>query len=326
MRVDFNNFPGKFTRLVLSGGGPRGLALLGALHYIDEARGLNNIKEYWGTSVGSIIILLLSIGYTPFEAFHQFFMLQHFADPNTFDIQSILETTAFCPIEIFGTKIKHFIEQKLGKGANPTFFDLYKKFGNKIHIIGANVDKMCGQTFDVDNYPLMNVIDAIEISCDLPYVFTKKQFEGQTFVDGGFINHYPINEADDGENHVLGLCVLGDTIVSGKDYIGWIYRLLSMPIMELYRMRLQNMTNKCVHVELMINGISMIEMSPSQSKKIELFSAGYQQCRDYLSDLEKSFLICKENLSYSEERKDDITEDNGWDLEIDWDDNNEQFS
>ena len=57
----FTNFPHKFTRLVLSGGGSKGLAMLGALHYIHENNGLDSINEYWGTSVGSIIILLLSV-------------------------------------------------------------------------------------------------------------------------------------------------------------------------------------------------------------------------------------------------------------------------
>nr|QBK87472.1 MAG: patatin-like phospholipase [Marseillevirus LCMAC201] len=313
------NLPDKFTRLVLSGGGPRGLAILGALHYVDEHKGLKDIQEYWGTSVGSVIILLLLIGYTPFEAFHQFFMLDHFADPTTFDLQSILETSALCPIEIFGQKVCHFIEKKLGKGVDPTFFDLYKQFGKKIHIIGSNTHTMRGECFDMDTRPLMRVIDAIEISCSLPYIFTKKKFEDQTYVDGGFINDYPINMADDGEHCVLGICAFGDTLVSRSDYIGWIYRLLYMPIMELHRERVSRLSDKCTNVELIVDNISMIEMSPSRKKKVEVFSSGYQQARDILTEIEDIYTECKHRLGYQDE---DISPD-GWDTDFSWSDSDD---
>jgi predicted patatin/cPLA2 family phospholipase len=279
MSIDFNEFPGKFTKLVLSGGGPRGLALLGALNYVYECNGLDDIDEYWGTSVGSVINLLLLIGYTPFEAFHQFFMLEHFADPETLSIQSILEESAFCPIEIFGNKVRHFIEKKLGPGADPTFHDLYNQFRKKIHIIGANVDTMRGECFNVDTHPFMSVIEAVEISCDLPYIFTRKKYNGYTYVDGGFINNYPVNLADNGIDYCLGICVFGDMTSSGNDHIGWIYRLLYMPIMELYRERTSRLSDRFTNIELNIDGINIIEMSPNSKKKIDIYSAGYQQAR-----------------------------------------------
>lgn len=314
MSVDFNNFPGTFKRLVISGGGPRGLATLGALHYIHENNGLEHIEEFWGTSVGSVISLLLLIGYTPFEAFHQFFMLEHFADPSALDIQSILEESAFCPIEIFGNKIRHFVEKKLGKGADPTFFELYAQFGKKIHIIGTNTDTMRGECFDVDTQPLMSIIEAVEISCDLPYIFTKKKYQGHTYVDGGFINNYPVNMADDGDTYCLGVCVFGDMTVSGSDYIGWIYRLLHIPIMELHRDRVSRLSDKFTNIELIINNINTVEMSPSQKKKIDIFSSGYQQARSILLDMEKEHIQRHAKFEFDE----DLQPGDGWDVDFGW--------
>ena len=317
MSVDFEKFPGKFKRLVLSGGGSRGLAILGALHYVHENGGLDGIEEYWGTSVGSAIALLLLVGYTPFEAFHEFFMLEHFADPKTLDIQTMLETTAFCPIELFGNKVRRFIEKKLGKGVDPTFFELHKRFGKKIHIIGTNTDTMRGECFNVDTKPLMSVIEAIEISCDLPYIFTKKKFEGHTYVDGGFINNYAVNLADDGDTFGLGVCVFGD--ISGGDYIGWIYRLLHIPIMELHRMRISRLSDRFTNIELTIDNVSMIEMSPSQKKKIDIFSSGYQQARIKFIMLEEEHVQRREKFNYTEEEP----PGDGWDVDFDWSDNDD---
>lgn len=302
----------KYTRLVLSGGGPRGLAILGALHYIHEKGGLDNIQEYWGTSIGSLISVLLLIGYTPLEAFQQFFMLQNFTDPSTLDIQTILNDSAFCPIEVFGNKVRYFVEQKLGAGADPTFYELHQRFGKKIHILGTNIDDMVGECFNVDTQPMMKVIEAIEISCDLPYIFTKKVYQGKTYVDGGFINNYPVDLADDGKNDCLGICVFGDLKPKTSDYVGWIYRFLYMPILELHRERTSRLSNRFTNIELSINNISMIEMSPQSKKKIEVFSTGYHQAKTQFINLEWEHLQKQKRWGYTMEEAENVGYDS-WD-------------
>jgi predicted acylesterase/phospholipase RssA len=267
----------EFSRLVLSGGGPRGFAILGALHYVDEHHSLDTIKEYWGTSVGSVICLLLVIGYTPMEAFQQLFILDNFAEPETFQFDPLV---GLCPIEVFGEKIRKLLEKKLGSRANPTFFDLQQWFGKKLTIIGANVDKMCGENFSVTSHPLMPVIEAIEISCDLPWIFSRKKYRGEEYVDGGFINNYPVNLADDGQHFGLGICVLGTVGTSKNSYISWLYKLAHMPIMELYKERVSRLTNKFIHLEVTIDNLSLLEMAPDQKKKLAVFSSGYRQARD----------------------------------------------
>lgn len=318
MSIDFNEFPGKFTKLVLSGGGPRGLAILGALHLVDEYHGLDEINEYWGTSIGSVMCLLLYVGYTPFEAFHQFFMLEHIADPEHLNIQDIIQEAAFCPIEVFGNKIRQLVLKKLATNVEPTFHDLYIKFGKKIHIIGTNVDTMKGECFDVDTNPLMSVIEAIEISCDLPYIFTKKKYNNNTYVDGGFINDYPVNLADNGTDYCLGVCVFGDTNISGSDYIGWIYRLLRIPIMELYRERTSRLSNRFTNIELQINNVSMLEMSPDNKKKIDIFSAGYQQAKLQFLKLNSKYLRVSSRLEYLPTDEEELMLDT-WFSKDEWD-------
>ena len=50
--------------LVLSGGGIRGILHLGSLKTLEEKNIFKNIKNFGGSSAGSMISLLLSIGYT----------------------------------------------------------------------------------------------------------------------------------------------------------------------------------------------------------------------------------------------------------------------
>ena len=217
-----------------------------------------------------------------------------------------------CPIEIFGKKVRQFIEKKMGTGADPTFFDLYKKYGKNIHIMGANTTTMKGECFDINTSPFMKVIDAIEISCDLPYIFTKKIYNNQTYVDGSFINDYPVNLADNGKDECLGICVFGNTNISKNDYIGWIYRLLYMPIMELHRERVNRLSKKVTNIEIVVDGISIIDITPNKKKKINLFSTGYRQARKYFYDLIENI------YNYDVLEADKINDNGDWEINHDW--------
>ena len=66
------HFEIKMKTLVLSGGGLKGIAILGLLQKLYKTGKLNNFDKFIGTSVGSIISLLLSIGYTPLEIYEMY--------------------------------------------------------------------------------------------------------------------------------------------------------------------------------------------------------------------------------------------------------------
>lgn len=301
----------EFKRLVISGGGPRGLALLGALHYFDECKCLDTVEEYWGTSVGSLISLLLSIGYSPFDAFHQIFVLQNLADISKINFQETISSAAICPIDVIGDKVRFFLREKLGADwEDPTFTELYAHTGKKIHIMGANTTTMRGECFSVDTTPDMKLTDAIEISCDLPYIFTKKEHNGSIYVDGSFINAYPIDLADNGTDPTLGVCVFGD-LEQNNSHIGWLYRLMYMPIRELHRERLSRISRAIYHIELNINGISIIELSPNPKKKLELFTQGYQQTKERVAEKEREAKFRRESLQFLEQ----LDAGKYWDLE-----------
>ena len=54
------------TKLILSGGGIKGIAHIGALSVYDERNMLNSIDTYCGSSIGALICSLLVAGTTIF--------------------------------------------------------------------------------------------------------------------------------------------------------------------------------------------------------------------------------------------------------------------
>lgn len=53
-----------YDELVISSGGTKGIALMGALNNFSDVYPINKIKYFTGCSVGAIICLLLNIGYS----------------------------------------------------------------------------------------------------------------------------------------------------------------------------------------------------------------------------------------------------------------------
>jgi len=70
----------EYDSIVLSGGGLRAMAQLGALVKLEDSKHIdfNNVKYYSGTSMGAIFCFLLYIGYHPLQIFHLFCTIDDF--------------------------------------------------------------------------------------------------------------------------------------------------------------------------------------------------------------------------------------------------------
>jgi predicted acylesterase/phospholipase RssA len=255
-----------FTKLVLSGGGSKGIAILGALTHIFESCDMKNITEYWGTSIGSLICVLLASGYTPYEIFHQFFIVEFETDK--YNIKTISDHV----IKLINKKF----------GYVPTFSQFYTLTNKHVHIHGTNIDKMCGVTFNVTNSPDMCIVKAVEISCSIPFIFDKILYNGDYYTDGSIVNDFPIDMADDGESDVLGIYIKYSSDNIGGEYFNWIYKMLYIPILELHKKRMESITSKCIVFELIVDNNGISDLFPNKNKKIELFSTGKKQAEEQL--------------------------------------------
>ena len=132
----------KYDTLCFSGGGISGMLFLGALYELEKYKiiNMNEIKNYYGTSIGSILSFIFSLGYTIKEIIE--FVKE-------FDFKK-LEPEIDCDI-LFndyginsGTRIisllQTLLEAKLNV-SNITFKQLYELTNNKIGIVTTNFTK-----------------------------------------------------------------------------------------------------------------------------------------------------------------------------------------
>lgn len=182
-----------YDQLVLSGGSVNGVAHVGIIRYLQEQGMLCGIKHYFGTSFGSIVCFLAVIGLTAMEMET---MMSEFLNEQTktpYDVDKLLNVT-----ETFGFEdgedvckcLRDALERRLGT-RNITFIELAKLTGTNLVISGTNLSKQRVDYFNVDTHPNMDVVVAVRISISLPLIFTPMVHEGDVYVDGGLLDHFP---------------------------------------------------------------------------------------------------------------------------------------
>lgn len=181
------------THLVLSGGGVKGFATLGSLHYLVKKHilNLNKIRVFAGSSVGAIISLLLVCGYTPKELFKALYRV-NMSQLLDLDIDKLFTHYGFDT----GVKLVTLIKDLMKiKSIDPsiTFIRLYNLTKQKLIVTATSLNKRTVKYFDYIKTPNYCVIDVIRASFGIPVMLTTVKDGEEHFVDGGLLDNFPIH-------------------------------------------------------------------------------------------------------------------------------------
>lgn len=196
----------EFDTICLSGGGIKGFSFIGALeylqnnHYID----INKINTWAGTSAGSIISFLFTIGYS-ISDINEFIINFNFnkMQPEP-DINNLFLSHGFDNGNKLVIILKEFLNQKFNVN-NITFNELFNLTNKKLIVVGTNFSKGQETVFSYDKTPNMSVIDAVRISSSIPIIFTPVLYESDYYIDGAFVNNFPIKYCN--PNSTLGIYI-----------------------------------------------------------------------------------------------------------------------
>ena len=287
--------------LILSGGGVRGLCHLGAIKALEEYNLLKDIKNYAGTSIGSIIAFLLSIGFTYTDLMLIFLNI----DVNKFyDVSDIFDF--FDKYGLFSYNptercIKLLLSMKLPQ-KNITFTELYKSTNKTLNIVSVNVSTGKETVFNYINTPNVNVIDAIIASCSIPFLFPPKKINGHYYVDAFIVNNFPCSVFCDDMENSIGISIMGggfdeayiDTeINSFQDYVLNLFLSFKPCITQNIKPKFNILLN---------SSCSPINTDITKDEKIELFKNGYIET---LKIIKKQLEQSKQPIDKSHEEKTD---------------------
>lgn len=190
--------------MIISGGGINGISIIGAVNKFFEFNKREKIKEILGISVGSIIGLLIILGYNKDEMKNIFMEIQlnKFMD---YKVKRFIDDWGFDDGNLNKKLLKAILINKKYNG-NITLLELYKKSGIKFIIAVTNLTKGVAEYFTYINHPNMEIVNAIIISCSFPVIYTPVKLNNNIYIDGGVLANYPIEYFKNIDN-VIGFVI-----------------------------------------------------------------------------------------------------------------------
>lgn len=276
-----------YDTLVLSGGGIKGIAHLGALEYYTNE--IPSIREFIGTSIGSVICLLLVCGYKPIEIFQTVYIDDNFfGSLDIKNISEIMKNYGLMTMKIFLERIEDMVQNKLG--FIPNLRELHLLSGKILRIVTVNETKSRVEYMDYNSKPEISCVEAVGLSCSLPFIFFRSSYEGCYYADGGLADNFAINSSTIKNSKILGIVL---TSSSGppptEGFIYYVYRLLNIPILCLSEMSLKiaSMIHPSPDIVSVCCDDSVLSLKIPSSQKMDLFLKGkkYAKVHNYVLKL-----------------------------------------
>lgn len=265
-----------YDALVFSGGGIRGIAQLGAVHYIQSQRPelLPRTRVYAGSSVGSIVAASLALGLNSKDVFESLVLPWKFKK----DVHIRNLTTSFGLDS--GKGLESFIETLIPEGT--TFQTVRDESGAILSITGTNLNTTSVEIFDVFSAPDMPVRTALRISCAVPMLFTAVEYGGCLYSDGGISENFPYRLTTDryGCKKTLGFTFHREM---NPQRHAWTFDNFIGAIVEAaVNAPYISYPDGMDVVEFHTIGVNALNFDISSQEKRMLFDSGYNQVESYL--------------------------------------------
>jgi NTE family protein len=267
-----------FLNAVFQGGGVKGIALVGALHKIEEL----NIKfnAVSGTSAGSIVAALYAAGYTTAE-------MKKILEET--DLNLLLDPFRFKKFAFFrnkgfykGQKLYDWVFQHLKAKNIVTFSDLNNI---ELKIIASDLTNRELLIFDHHTFPKMNIAEAVRMSSSIPLFFSPISLGERLVVDGGVLSNYPLFTFNDPDN-TLGFKLVANSAQAPqtpKNFAGYIKSLIGT-MLDAHDKEDENRLNHNNVINIDDAGISATKFNLTNDEKKQLFQNGYYAASKFIND------------------------------------------
>lgn len=285
--------------LVISGGGTYGLTAYGILRETNKSNfwKIENIKSCHGTSVGTIVSLLILLKYD-WKVMDDYLIKRPWNKAFKYDLKQCLNTFDKCGAFEKNDFTKAF--ESLFAGAdiniNITLKDFYELTKVEFYLYCAEINDFELECFSYKSHPEVKVLDAIYASCSLPIVFQPLIIENKAYIDGGLFLNYPIKnclETMEAKNdEIFGIFKsLGD---ENKKYLQTdsnMYDYFSIILKNMVKhMNKDSYIEECKYQIQVFRGHSSIDeltnFLSSEKYRIDMIEEGVEYSKKFLESLE----------------------------------------
>jgi NTE family protein len=262
--------------LLFSGGGIKGLVYPGVIKALEELEILKNIEIYVGTSIGSLVITMLLLGYSSLEMEH--FLLN-------FDLSSLKSIDFLIFLKEYGLdrgeKMEYLVKRLLlakGLSEDITLIDLFNITGVEFIITTVNLNELKTVYLSYKTNPNLKLVTAIRMSISIPFFYTPVKYNNKYYIDGACMDNYPISLFTDRLDETIGffICSSSKKVIDNFENIeSYIFRVLcSLCEGNDYNcIRAYHNNTIC----LKLNNISMLDFKISNERIKEIINYGYKE-------------------------------------------------
>lgn len=186
--------------LVLSGGGVKGVATLGALERLRREGMLGSMRTVVGTSAGALVGALVATRRNLETALD---VIEKHGYRPSFDFDRLTREYGLDD----GSCIEGLLRALLAaEDADITFEGVRRKYGTRLVVCVTNVSLRRAEYLTAETHGDMPIALAIRMSCSVPLYFGAVKHAGHWYVDGSISDNFPCDwAADDGAEWVLGI-------------------------------------------------------------------------------------------------------------------------
>lgn len=274
--------------MVLSGGGVKAVAHIGALKTLEAAGTLAAVRTWVGLSAGALIAFGICLGYS-LAALHDVCERFDFAalqDPAPEGFLSFLDNYGIDT----GERLSRFVQALLtirGHSSDMTFAALTATGAPTLRIVATDMVTGRPIIFSAAETPDARLVDGLRASMSLPFYFWPVRGPtGNMLVDGGVHGLYPINLLSvEEQRYALGIMLTQDldawTNASGPDaYVLRLYEIAASAKNELVAQAHAGQTIRVVTPK-----ISMVEFTLTAEQRAELYKSGVRGAEAWLAGL-----------------------------------------
>lgn len=266
-----------YKRLVLQGGGVKGIALVGALQVLEDL-GVR-FEVIAGASAGAIVGSLAAAGYSASEL-REILMALDFSKFLDGSLSRLLFWRKFGMHT--GKRLRTWIAELLKKKGIVTFSDFQAR-GVDLVVVATNVTARKQLVFS-GKTPDIRVADAVRMSASIPFFFEPIAHDFSFVVDGGILSNFPLAQlpaASDPSTIGLQLVSAVPAAQETPRGLGEYLRQLVNTVTEAHDSAELKMREVDV-VRIDVGGVATTDFSLSSDIKERLYLSGHQACSEFV--------------------------------------------
>ena len=285
--------------LVMSGGGPIMIQILGAIQQLEKKNFLeiNNIESIYGTSAGAIVAILICLKYD-WETINDYIIKRPWQDVFPVKVQNIFD--AYTKKGIFDIKtiekcFKPLLDAK-DISMKVNLEEFYELTNIELHMFSFEINEYKVQDISYITHPKLSLLTAVQMTCGLPVLVTPVCIEDKCYIDGGLACNYPLNyciESGNNPDEILGFknkyIVEKTNINEESTILDFLLSFLFKAVFSLSTSHIQPQLkneifcdSKYLTIDILRNTLGSIEI------RRDLFKNGIESAEFFLSNLENS--------------------------------------